>query len=79
MPLPGTKCAGRGTKGMSCVKLVSVHPVVIGSKKPINKIKIYLIMLMYFGRVGGLTLVYAAVPEKSRYIARYPEEKINVG
>lgn len=38
-----------------------------------------LIMLMYFGRVGGLTLIYAAVPEKSRYIARYPEEKINVG
>ena len=38
-----------------------------------------LIILMYFGRVGGLTLIYAAVPEKSRYIARYPEEKVNVG
>lgn len=38
-----------------------------------------LIMLMYFGRVGGLTLIYAAVPEKSRYIARYPEGKVNVG
>lgn len=34
-----------------------------------------LIMLMYFGRVGGLTLVYAAVPEKSRYIASIRKKK----
>ena len=37
-----------------------------------------LIALMFFGRVGGLTLMYAAVSNKQMEIAQYPVEKINV-
>ena len=38
-----------------------------------------LILFMYFGRVGGLTIVYAAVSKKKRPIRKYPMEKIAVG
>ena len=38
-----------------------------------------LIFLMYFGRVGGLTLIYAAVPSRSRYNQRMPVENVTVG
>ena len=38
-----------------------------------------LILLMFWGRVGGLTLIFAAVSEKRRDAARFPEEKITVG
>lgn len=39
---------------------------------------ILLILLMYFGRVGGLTLAYA-VASKSRFVNSMPEERISVG
>ena len=38
-----------------------------------------LILLMYFGRVGGLTLIYAAFSGPGLTYARYPQEKITVG
>ena len=38
-----------------------------------------LMFLMFFGRVGGLTLVYALQKTTSRSSARYPEEKVSVG
>ena len=38
-----------------------------------------LILLMYFGRVGGLTLIYAAFSGPDLTYARYPQEKITVG
>lgn len=38
-----------------------------------------LIGLMFFGRVGGLTLLYAAVSSRSTEIAQCPAEKISVG
>ena len=41
--------------------------------------KLLLIFLMYFGRVGGLTLIFAAVPNKLTPAAGYPEEAVNVG
>lgn len=42
--------------------------------------KIILILLMYFGRVGGLTLIFAAVSNsvKSKLV-KYPQENVNVG
>ena len=40
--------------------------------------RIILIILMYFGRVGGLTLIFAATSEKSR-TSMLPKEKITVG
>lgn len=38
-----------------------------------------LILLMFFGRVGGLTLLFAAVNSTGMEVARCPIEKINVG
>lgn len=38
-----------------------------------------LICLMFFGRVGGLTLIFAAISEKISNGSKYPQEKITVG
>ena len=40
---------------------------------------IILICLMFFGRVGGLTLIFATISEKKPNGSRYPQEKITVG
>ena len=41
--------------------------------------RIILIILMFLGRVGGLTLVFAAISDRRRNISRLPKEKITVG
>ena len=41
--------------------------------------KIILMMLMFFGRVGGLTLIFAVIPAMPGGSARLVEEKITVG
>ena len=38
-----------------------------------------LVVLMFFGRVGGLTLIYAAQPIQSGTPSALPLEKITVG
>ena len=38
-----------------------------------------LIVLMFLGRVGGLTLIYAAYSGRDLSCARFPQEKITVG
>ncbi|MGN1002158.1 MAG: potassium transporter TrkG, partial [Oscillospiraceae bacterium] len=38
-----------------------------------------LILLMYFGRVGGLTLIFATVSGNQSNTARLPQEKLTVG
>lgn len=38
-----------------------------------------LIALMFLGRVGGLTLLFAAVNSDGVEVSQYPVEKINVG
>ena len=38
-----------------------------------------LILLMFFGRVGGLTLIFAAVSNIHKNISKKPQEKITVG
>ncbi len=38
-----------------------------------------LITLMFFGRVGGLTLIFAAMSAKRTNGSKYPQEKITVG
>ena len=40
---------------------------------------IILICLMFFGRVGGLTLIFATISEKKLNVSKYPQEKITVG
>ena len=41
--------------------------------------KVILMILMFFGRVGGLTLIYAALPSQDSRNSRLPLEKISVG
>lgn len=41
--------------------------------------KIILMFLMFFGRLGGLTMIYAALPSGSTDAAKMPLEKITVG
>ena len=41
--------------------------------------RVILMMLMFFGRVGGLTLIYAALPSADNINSRMPLEKISVG
>ncbi|MBQ3864262.1 MAG: Trk family potassium uptake protein, partial [Clostridia bacterium] len=41
--------------------------------------RIVLILLMFFGRVGGLTLVFAAINVNNANVSTLPIEKINVG
>ena len=40
---------------------------------------IILIGLMFFGRVGGLTIIFAALSERHSSTSKYPEGKITVG
>ena len=40
---------------------------------------IILVLLMYLGRVGGLTLVFAAVSNTYKKHSKYPKEEITVG
>lgn len=41
--------------------------------------KAILIVLMFFGRVGGLTIIFATVSAVNRNISKKPQEKITVG
>lgn len=41
--------------------------------------QVLLILLMFFGRVGGLTLIYAALPGTGRNCSKLPQEKLIVG
>lgn len=41
--------------------------------------RVILMGLMYFGRVGGLTLIYAAFAKKQHVNSKLPQEKITVG
>ncbi|MBO8423754.1 MAG: Trk family potassium uptake protein, partial [Firmicutes bacterium] len=41
--------------------------------------KCILILLMFFGRVGGLTLIFATMPGVKNNGAQVPQEKLTVG
>jgi len=41
--------------------------------------QIILMVLMFLGRVGGLTLIYAALPSRADTESRLPQEKISIG
>ena len=41
--------------------------------------QLILILLMFCGRVGGLTLIYAAISNTKKNISKYPLEHITVG
>ena len=58
-----------GTVGLS----MGITPGLCGVSRAI------LVSLMFFGRVGGLTLIYAVASQKKKPPLRLPEEKITVG
>lgn len=58
-----------GTVGLS----LGITPELTGVSKVI------LIVLMFFGRTGGLTLIFAAFTEKKSSNSKLPQEKITVG
>ena len=41
--------------------------------------KIILMILMFFGRVGGLTLIYAALGGNKKQVSKLPIDNITVG
>ncbi len=41
--------------------------------------RLVLIGLMFFGRVGGLTLIFAVLPRPHTNVSRLPQEKITIG
>ncbi len=41
--------------------------------------RLIIVVLMYMGRVGGLTLIYATVSSQQSSLSKYPVEKITVG
>ena len=41
--------------------------------------RLVLIALMFFGRVGGLTLIFATLPATRNTLSKLPQEKITVG
>ena len=41
--------------------------------------RLVLIFLMFFGRVGGLTIIYAAFSKRDTYNSKFPMENITVG
>ena len=38
-----------------------------------------LIFLMYFGRVGGLTMIYAVAANRPASVSQFPQEHVSVG
>ena len=44
-----------------------------------NLSRVILIALMFFGRVGGLTLIFAALSKTNKNISKKPQEQITVG
>ena len=69
MPAMFETASALGTVGLS----LGITPALGALSKNV------LIVLMFLGRVGGLTLIYAALSSKQRNTARLPQEKITVG
>lgn len=63
-----------------CVSAVATVGLTLGITPHLGIIsKILLICMMYIGRVGGITLIFAAVNPKNNGNARYPKEQVAVG
>jgi trk system potassium uptake protein TrkH len=41
--------------------------------------RITLILMMFLGRVGGLTVIYAALAGQNKKLSKLPQERITVG
>jgi len=72
--LPFSPCFFETSSAIGTVGLTLGITTSIGSVS-----RLILIALMFFGRVGGLTLMHAAVNSNGMEVAQRPVEKINVG
>lgn len=78
---------------ISCVEQIPLLPALFETASAVGTVglslgltgsleivsKVILILLMFLGRVGGLTMVFAMVAEKNLSHSQFPEEKITVG
>lgn len=72
--LPILDCMFECASALGTVGLTTGITPTLGSVS-----KIILIVFMYFGRVGGLTLAYAALAGGKADTGKFPEEKVMVG
>ena len=82
-----------GGTAISCMEGVSLSAALFETASAIGTVgltlgitpdlgaasQLILIFLMYFGRVGGLTLVYAVLPDSGTVPSQLPQERISVG
>jgi len=72
--LPLTECLFESASAIGTVGLTLGITPALGTVS-----RIVLIGLMFFGRVGGLTLIFAALSNKQHNISKKPQERITVG
>ena len=71
---------GMGTCLFETVSAIGTVGLSLGLTPSLGLIShIILILLMFFGRVGGLTLLFAAINSNGVELSQYPIEKIHVG
>lgn len=82
-----------GGLAISCIEKLPMLPCLFETASAIGTVglslgitpqlgiisRIILILLMFFGRVGGLTLVFAAFSITHKNVSKLPQEKITVG
>lgn len=61
----------------SAIGTVGLSSGITGGLKTASRL--ILILLMFLGRVGGMTLVFATVAQKRNHFAKLPQERITVG
>ena len=65
---------------LECASAVATVGLTMGITPNLGIIsKLLLICMMYIGRVGGITLIFAAVTPKNNGNARYPKDQVAVG
>ena len=63
-----------------CASAIGTVGLTLGVTNQLHGVsQLILILLMYFGRVGGLTMVYAVSGGSKRPRHTYPEESIGIG
>ena len=72
--IPMNKCLFETASAVGTVGLTLGITVEIGTIS-----KIILMILMFVGRVGGLTLIYAAFGDNKAQVSKLPLEKISIG
>lgn len=72
--LPLTKCLYETASAIGTVGLTTGITTSLGTVS-----RIILIFLMYMGRVGGLTIVFATHSNAQKNLVQYPKETITVG